>query len=93
MSENHKYKIWGVCGHGNPEFQSSDPVDIVLWLHENRHAGYFEVLDTSILCKFLANEFVSRHKQAAVDRLVCRAVDTNHTEGVAKNILDLAFYS
>lgn len=89
------YEVWSIAGYGEPVFVSSEPIEIVYWIFENRHAGVWIVhpqgehfQDGSML----QHDFVARHKEAVIDDIIKRAIDQNHSEGVARAILDIVSF-
>jgi hypothetical protein len=91
----HDYEVWCFAGHGEPEFVSDDPVEIVHWLRSHpvgeRNYNVHPSGPGFLTHNKIAHDFISIHKEAVAEDIVRKAFEAGKPEGVAQEIIDLVF--
>lgn len=92
------FEVWSilVSRPTKPVFKSEDPVEVIRWIRsqpvEERAYNVHPRTEnawTFLGGQMLAHDFISLHREDAIDDLIKRAYKANNIEGLRKDILDL----
>lgn len=87
------YEVWNFAGSGSPRFVSDDPVEVVIWLRSHPVGKrYFNVHPRGpgfLRNKMIEYDFISKHREEAIDRMIRDAIQSGKSEGVAREIINL----